>query len=61
MYEALVITPVKDSLKTTIETIRSIQNSVGKFHFCIFNDFSTEETTKALKSFKLVEPCKCGF
>jgi hypothetical protein len=53
MYEALVITPVKDSLKTTIETIRSIQNSVGKFHFCIFNDFSTEETTKALKSISI--------
>jgi hypothetical protein len=50
MYEALVITPVKDSLKTTIETIRSIKNSNGSFHYAIFNDFSTEETTLALKT-----------
>jgi hypothetical protein len=50
MYEALVITPVKDSLKTTIETIQSIKNSNGKFIYYIFNDFSSEETTAALKS-----------
>jgi hypothetical protein len=50
MYEALVITPVKDSLKTTTETILSIKNSSGNFHYCIFNDFSSEETTAALKS-----------
>ncbi len=50
MYEALVITPVKDSLKTTIETIRSVHNSGGTFHYLIFNDFSTQETTKALES-----------
>jgi len=49
MYEAFVITPVKDSLDTTIETIRSIKNSNGNFHYSIFNDFSTEETTISLK------------
>lgn len=49
MYEALVITPVKDSLNTTIETIQSIYQSDGKFHYCVFNDFSTEETTRQLK------------
>jgi hypothetical protein len=49
MYEALVITPVKDSLNTTIETIRSIKNSIGSFHYSIYNDFSTEETTLSLK------------
>ena len=49
MYEALVITPVKDSLNTTIETILSIQNSTGNFHYCIFNDFSSEETNNELK------------
>ena len=53
MYEALVITPVKDSLKTTTETIQTVQNSNGEFYYCIFNDFSTEETTKALKSLSL--------
>lgn len=49
MYEALVITPVKDSLKTTEETIRSVLNSTGKFHYSIYNDFSSPETTSALK------------
>lgn len=49
MYEALIITPVKDSLNTTIETIQSIHQSDGKFLYCIYNDFSTEETTQKLK------------
>lgn len=53
MYEALVITPVKDSLNTTIETIRSIGKSDGKFHYAIYNDFSSEETTQSLKSMSL--------
>jgi len=50
MYEALIITPVKDSLNTTIATIKSIHDSHGRFKYCIFNDFSTEETTQALAS-----------
>ena len=49
MYEALIITPVKDSLNTTIETIQSIHQSEGKFLYCIYNDFSLEETTPQLK------------
>lgn len=53
MYEALVITPVKDSLKTTTETIQSIKKSTGNFHYCIFNDFSSEETTGVLKSLSI--------
>lgn len=53
MYEALVITPVKDSLKTTIETIHSIQGSKGNFIYCIFNDFSSQETTDELKALSL--------
>jgi len=53
MYEALVITPVKDSLNTTIETIQSIGNSNGKFQYSIYNDFSSEETTNTLKSMSL--------
>lgn len=52
MYEALVITPVKDSLNTTIETIQSIHQSEGNFLYCIYNDFSTEETTLQLKQLK---------
>jgi hypothetical protein len=50
MYKALVITPVKDSLKTTTETIQSIHRSDGEFLYCIYNDFSSEETTTELKS-----------
>ena len=53
MYEALSITPVKDSLNTTIETIQSIHQSEGKFLYCIYNDFSTEETTHQLKQIQL--------
>ena len=49
MYDALVITPVKDSLITTTETIKSIQNSIGNYQYCIFNDFSSAETTNTLK------------
>ncbi|MDP2115562.1 MAG: glycosyltransferase family 2 protein, partial [Bacteroidota bacterium] len=52
MYEALVITPVKDSLNTTIETIESIHQSEGNFLYCIYNDFSTEETTRHLEEIK---------
>lgn len=52
MYEALVITPVKDSLNTTIETIQSIHRSEGNFLYCIYNDFSTEETTFQLTQLK---------
>jgi hypothetical protein len=49
MFEAIVITPVKDSLNTTTETIQSILSSDCKFHYCVYNDFSSEETTNALK------------
>ena len=53
MYEALIITPVKDSLNTTLETIQSIHQSEGQFLYCIFNDFSTEETTLKLEQIQL--------
>jgi len=53
MYEALIITPVKDSLNTTIETIKAIHQSEGNFLYCIYNDFSTEETTIKLKQYQL--------
>jgi hypothetical protein len=49
MYEALVITPVKDSLKTTVETIHSIKKASGDFLYCIYNDFSSDETTLELR------------
>lgn len=48
MYDALIITPVKDSIDTTMETIQSIHQSEGKFLYSIYNDFSTKETTQKL-------------
>ncbi|MGI9541800.1 MAG: glycosyltransferase family 2 protein, partial [Cyclobacteriaceae bacterium] len=43
-----VITPVKDSLATTVETIRSISRSEGAFDYLIFDDFSSRETADYL-------------
>lgn len=48
MLEALVITPVKDSIETTMETIKSVYNSDINAKYIIYNDFSTEETTSIL-------------
>jgi hypothetical protein len=52
MPEALVITPVKDSLKTTKQTIQSIYNASGDFIYLIFNDYSGEETKQFLETNK---------
>ncbi len=49
MFEALVITPVKDSIQTTLETIRSIHQSTTPVQHIIYNDFSTPENTQILK------------
>lgn len=48
MFEALVITPVKDSIVTTIETIRSVHASNTNVKYIIYNDFSSDETTQIL-------------
>jgi len=50
MSEAIVITPVKDSLNTTVQTISAITNASGNFNYVVFNDFSTAENTAALES-----------
>lgn len=46
-----VITPVKDSLETTLQTIENIMKSECSFDFTysVYNDFSTDETTGILK------------
>ncbi|WP_339701431.1 glycosyltransferase family 2 protein [Algoriphagus aquimarinus] len=52
MAEVIVITPVKNSLETTLDTARAIaRSSVGVRHV-IFNDFSTEETKVGLEQNK---------
>lgn len=49
MYDALIITPVKNSIETTIRTIESIKSSNGNFLYHIYNDFSSEDNTLKLK------------
>jgi hypothetical protein len=48
MYEALVITPVKNSIETTKNTIASIKKTRGSFLYRIYNDFSSIENTEEL-------------
>jgi len=48
MPEAIVITPVKDSLDTSKRTVKAIMDAVGDFEYVVFNDFSTNETKQYL-------------
>lgn len=50
MVEALVITPVKDSLQNTLETIHAIHKSEIEIEHIVYNDFSSEETKLALQN-----------
>jgi GT2 family glycosyltransferase len=52
MAEVIVITPVKNSLETTLDTARAISGSTVQVRHIIFNDFSTEETKAGLEQFK---------
>ncbi|MBT3383886.1 MAG: glycosyltransferase family 2 protein [Prolixibacteraceae bacterium] len=49
MSEAIIITPVKDSLETTKRTIEAISKANGNFEYHIFNDFSQAGTKKFLE------------
>lgn len=46
-----IITPVKDSIDFTLETVQAIVNSELKvpFTYTVYNDFSTEENTRRLE------------
>jgi GT2 family glycosyltransferase len=46
---SIVITPVKDSLETTRETINQIKLAEGSFEYFIFNDFSSKLTEEYLQ------------
>ena len=48
-----IITPVKDSIDSTIETAEAIlsSNIRTEFHYTIYNDFSTPENTATLEKF----------
>lgn len=52
MVRALVITPVKNSLDTTLDTARAIASSSIPVLHVIYNDFSTEETKAGLENNK---------
>lgn len=49
MYKAVVITPVKDSLASTLETIKAITSNEVSVDYYVYNDFSTQETKLALE------------
>ena len=49
MNKALVVTPVKDSIETTLDIAKSIANSSVKVKHIIFNDFSSHETKHLLE------------
>ena len=51
MKRVHIITPVKDSINLTLETVKAIMQSDIKYPFTytIYNDFSTEENTVLLK------------
>ncbi|MDF2156955.1 glycosyltransferase [Algoriphagus sp. CAU 1675] len=52
MAEVLVITPVKNSIETTLDTAKAIAASDVPVRHLIFNDFSTEETKAQLEEHK---------
>ncbi len=52
MPEAIIITPVKDSLETTKLTIEAIAENKGEFEYYVFNDFSQPDTKKYLDAAK---------
>ena len=49
MAQVLVITPVKNAIETTLDTVRAIAGSTVKVKHVIFNDFSTAETKDSLE------------
>jgi hypothetical protein len=49
MAEVIVITPVKNSLETTLDTAKAIATSSVAVRHVIFNDFSTKETKAGLE------------
>lgn len=52
MLEAIIVTPVKDSLNTLKLTVEAITKAEGTFEYYIFNDFSQAETKKYLDETK---------
>ena len=53
MKSLYIVTPVKDSIDSTIETVKAILNSDIKvpYTYTIYNDFSTPENTALLEKY----------
>ena len=51
MKQLHIITPVKDSIELTLQTVRSVLSSgfTVPHHYYVYNDFSTEENTERLR------------
>lgn len=47
-YKAIVITPVKNSLENTLDTIKAIKNSDAAFLYYVYDDFSNDNVSKSL-------------
>lgn len=54
MPEAIIITPVKDSLETTRLTVKSVCETQSDIEYYVFNDFSGAETKQYLEKAKQV-------
>lgn len=60
MPEAIVITPVKDSLETCKRTVNAIMEAEGAFEYFVFDDFSQQATrdyldrASASKGFRVI-------
>lgn len=52
MAEVIVITPVKNSIETTLDTAKAIAASTVPVKHVIFNDFSSDETKSKLEENK---------
>ncbi|MDR1406489.1 MAG: glycosyltransferase family 2 protein [Tannerella sp.] len=58
-HEMIVITPVKDSIASTLETVKAVVSSQTRtpFIYIVYNDFSTDDNTRRLEEAAAV----CGF
>ncbi|MGK6351985.1 hypothetical protein [Parapedobacter sp. DT-150] len=52
IIKAIVITPVKDSIEQTLETIKAVHASATAVRHLVYNDFSSAETKAALEQHK---------
>lgn len=49
-YSAIIITPVKNSLENTLETIKAIKESIGKYLYFVYDDYSDPSVSEQLES-----------